>query len=163
MEKKLQHMKHSFKPIYNEKSKILILGSFPSVKSRANNFYYGHPQNRFWAVMATLLKCSIPQTIEAKTNLLLNNRIALYDTIFSCDIYGSADSSIINAEPTDILSIVNNSTIKSIYTNGKLAGKLYDKYQYEKTGIKAINLPSTSAANARYSLDRLVDIWGQML
>lgn len=155
-----EHIVHSFEPVYDKASEILILGTLPSVKSRENNFYYGHKQNRFWKVLATLLKEPVPDTIEEKKAMLLAHRIALWDVIQSCDIKGSSDSSIKNVQPTDIGMILEKTNITRIYANGNKAGQLYKRYQFPVTGIEAMVLPSTSPANAAFSVDKLVDIWG---
>lgn len=152
---------HPFAPVFDEDSEILILGSFPSVKSREINFYYGHPQNRFWKVMATLLSCPVPQTTEEKKQMLLQNHIALWDTLYSCEIKGSADSTIQNPVPNDIASLIKQSKISRIYFNGSTSGKLYEKYVFPKPDKPSKILPSTSPANARYSLDRLILLWGE--
>ncbi|HAX83264.1 MAG TPA: DNA-deoxyinosine glycosylase, partial [Ruminococcaceae bacterium] len=145
--------------VWNSESKILILGSFPSVKSREQMFFYGHPRNRFWTVIASLLDVDIPQTVEEKKTMLLNNNIALWDVIASCDIYGSADSSIKNAVANDIGFIIEKSKVERVFTNGATADKLYKKYILPSTGIEAVCLPSTSPANAAKSLDELVKDW----
>ncbi|MEG0777739.1 MAG: DNA-deoxyinosine glycosylase [Oscillospiraceae bacterium] len=152
-------MQHTIPPIYNEKSRILILGSFPSVKSREEQFFYAHPQNRFWRVLAIVLGCETPTTISEKSAMLLNNGIALWDVIASCDIEGSDDASIKNVVPNDFSEILHAANIKKIYTNGGKAGKLYRKYCQQQTKIPAELLPSTSPANARYSLSKLTDEW----
>ncbi len=154
-----QRIKHTFSPIYDENSKILILGSLPSVKSRENGFYYGHPNNRFWKVVASIFEDEVPITITQKKEILLQNQIALWDVIESCDIIGSSDSSIKNVVPTDINMILSQCKIYKIYTNGKTAGKLYRKYSLQKTEMNAVELPSTSPANAAYSLERLIKEW----
>lgn len=159
MGKALIHVEHPFDPVWDCESKILILGSFPSVKSREQMFFYGHPRNRFWMVISTLLGIETPVTTEEKRAMLLNNRIALWDVISSCDIYGSSDSSIKNAVPNDIGFIIKNSKIKRIFTNGATADKLYKKYILTATGIEAVRLPSTSPANAAKSVDELVKEW----
>ena len=145
-----EHIVHSFEPVYDRASEILILGTLPSVKSRENNFYYGHKQNRFWKVLATLLKEPVPDTIEEKKAMLLARRIALWDVIQSCDIKGSSDSSIKNVQPTDIGMILEKTNITRIYANGNKAGQLYKRYQFPVTGIEAMVLPSTSPANAAW-------------
>ena len=150
---------HTIGNLYNENSRILILGSFPSVKSREQGFFYGHPQNRFWKVLSTVLNQPLPTSIDEKKEFILNNKIALWDVIASCEIKGSSDSSIKNVVPNNINEILNNSKVKTIFTNGKLAHNLYNKYIFEKTNIAAISLPSTSPANAAFSLDRLCDEW----
>lgn len=154
-----QHITHPFSPIYDDNSEILILGSLPSVKSRENAFYYGHPQNRFWRVMAALYHEDVPESVEEKKQLLLNNHIALWDVIHSCDIRGSSDSSIRNAVPTDLQSILENSTVRKIFANGKTAAALYRKYQFKKTGMEIVTLPSTSPANAVWTFERLCEAW----
>ena len=158
-----EHIVHSFEPVYDRASEILILGTLPSVKSRENNFYYGHKQNRFWKVIATLLKEPVPHTIEEKKAMLLARRIALWDVIQSCDIKGSSDSSIKNVQPTDIGMILEKTNITRIYANGNKAGQLYKRYQFPVTGIEAMVLPSTSPANAAWSLDRLCEAWRVIL
>lgn len=158
-----EHIVHSFEPVYDKASEILILGTLPSVKSRENNFYYGHKQNRFWKVLATLLKEPVPETIEEKKAMLLAHRIALWDVIQSCDIKGSSDSSIKNVQPTDIGMILEKTNITRIYANGNKAGQLYKRYQFPVTGIEAMVLPSTSPANAAWSLDRLCEAWRVIL
>ena len=152
-----EHIVHSFEPVYDKASEILILGTLPSVKSRENNFYYGHKQNRFWKVLATLLKEPVPDTIEEKKAMLLAHRIALWDVIQSCDIKGSSDSSIKNVQPTDIGMILEKTNITRIYANGNKAGQLYKRYQFPVTGIEVMVLPSTSPANAAWSLERLCE------
>lgn len=154
-----QHITHPFSPIYNRHSQILILGSLPSVKSRENAFYYGHPQNRFWRMIAALFDAPTPETNEEKTSLLLSYRVALWDVIQSCDIRGSSDSSIRNVEPTDLQTVLKAAEIRHIYANGKTAAALYQKYQMPKTGMEIITLPSTSPANAAWSVDRLTAAW----
>ena len=156
------HVSHDFEPVFEENSKVLILGTFRSVKSRENQFYYGHPQNRFWKVIAGLTESKVPQTIEEKKKLLLEHGIAIWDVIESCDIIGSSDSSIKNVVPADIERVVANSKIQNIYANGGTAKKLYEKYSQKKTGREIIGLPSTSPANAAYSLERLLECWQEV-
>lgn len=158
-----EHIVHSFEPVYDKDSEILILGTLPSVKSRENNFYYGHKQNRFWKVLATLLKEPVPETIEEKKAMLLAHRIALWDVIQSCDIKGSSDSSIKNVQPTDIGMILEKTNMTQTYANGNKAGQLYKRYQFPITGIEATVLPSTSPANAAWSLARLCEAWKTIL
>lgn len=150
---------HPFDPVYDADSEILILGSFPSVKSRENNFYYGHPQNRFWKVLASVFQAPVPQSVPDKIRFLHERRIALWDVIASCEITGSADTAITNAVPNDLAPILLKSRIGKIYVNGKTAQDLYDRYCSAKTGIPAAYLPSTSPANAAWSLERLIDAW----
>ena len=158
----LTQVTHEFEPVFDENSRVLILGTFPSVKSRENQFYYGHPQNRFWKVMAELTKEQVPQSIEEKKALLLRHGIAVWDVISSCEIKGSSDSSIRNVIPADLNRILKHCDIRCIYTNGATARKLYDKYSKEQTGREIIGLPSTSPANAAYSIDRLMESWGEI-
>lgn len=150
---------HPIAPVYNSKSKILILGSFPSVKSREYEFFYGHPQNRFWRVTAEIFGCNVPKSIEEKRSFLLENCIAVWDVISSCEIIGSSDSSIKDVTPNDISKILAVSPIERIFTNGKKAYELYNKHIYPQIGIKAHCLPSTSPANAAWSFDRLLKEW----
>ncbi len=150
---------HPIPPLFNEESETLILGSFPSVKSREAAFFYGHPQNRFWAVVAEIYGCEKPQTVEEKKKLVLKNKLAMWDVIESCEIEGSADSTISNVTANDLSIILNNSKVDRIFVNGKTAEKYYNKYTYPKTGIKAICLPSTSPANAAWNIERLVEAW----
>lgn len=155
-------VKHTFKPIYNKESKILILGSIPSVKSRENNFYYGHSKNRFWDLIAKIYNEKIPVSVDEKTDLILRNNLAIYDVIKICDIEGSSDSSIKNAEINDINTIINESSISKIIFNGNKAYELYKKYETNKF-TNLVNLPSTSPANARFSFDKLFEIWKKEL
>lgn len=150
---------HPIPPIYDENSRILILGSFPSVKSREEMFFYGHRQNRFWKVTAAVFECDVPQTVDEKRKFLLRNRIALWDVIASCDITGSSDSSIKNVVPNDVSVIFEKGDIKEIFVNGKTALFYYDKYLKNTLGREAVCLPSTSPANAAYSLERLICEW----
>lgn len=154
-----QNVKQPFLPVYDENSRILILGSFPSVKSREMGFYYGHPRNRFWKVLASILEWEVPETVDSKKEMLLVNHIAVYDVIESCQIIGSSDSSIKKVTPADIRQIVETSRIKAVFTNGKTASKLYKKYQAGTVDLPMVELPSTSPANAVYSLDSLIEIW----
>lgn len=150
---------HPFPPLYDSNSRILILGSFPSVKSREENFFYGHPQNRFWKVTSEVFKQPLPRTIEEKKDFLHSNGIALWDVIASCDIDKSSDGSIRNVIANDIRPIIDNAPIEKIFVNGKTAQKYYDKYTRPVIGIEAAVLPSTSPANAAWTLDRLTEAW----
>lgn len=150
---------HPFGPICDEHSRILILGSFPSVKSRAVNFYYGHPQNRFWRVLADVLACRVPQTIEEKTNMLLAHHIALWDVLHSCEIVGSSDASIKNAAPNDIGALLDTHKISAVFSNGATSYRLYRNYIYPQNQTPHFLLPSTSPANAAYSVDALCSKW----
>ena len=150
---------HPFPPLYDENSKILILGSFPSVKSREVSFFYGHPQNRFWKVVAAVCNEETPNDIPEKKEFLLKNNIALWDVIHSCEIVGSSDSSIRDVTPNNLEPILNNSQIDRIFVNGKTAERYYKKYTEKVIGREAICLPSTSPANAAWSLERLIEAW----
>ncbi len=163
MKNQYQHVSHTFEPLYDEQSEILILGSFPSVKSREQGFYYGHPRNRFWKVLSDLCQCQVPESIEEKIQMLKEHHIAIWDVVDSCDIIGSSDSSIKNVVPADIASICRTSKIQQIYANGRLAQKLYSIYIEESLGMPVIPLPSTSPANAAYSLERLSSIWKETI
>ena len=158
-----QTLKHTFDPVFNTESKILILGSFPSVKSRENNFFYGRPQNRFWKVMAKVLEWEVPKTIEEKRKMLLENHVAVWDVIASCSILGSSDTSIIDVVVNDFSKILENSKVERIYVNGGKAYELYHKYAEKVTGIKAVKLPSTSPANAAWSLEKLTKTWKEII
>lgn len=153
------HQVHEFEPVYDEHSRILILGSFPSVKSREAHFYYGHPQNRFWRLLAALYEEDVPRDIPAKKEFLLRHGIALWDVIASCDITGSSDSSIRNAVINDIGRILSAAKIEAVYANGKKAERLYMKYAAAKTGVAITGLPSTSPANAACSMEKLIEAW----
>ncbi len=155
----MTHIEHPFPPLYDTESEILILGSFPSVKSREQMFFYGHPQNRFWKVMASVFEAPVPQTIEEKKAFLLSHHVAVWDVIKSCDIKGSSDSSIKNAVPTDIREVICGSKVQRIFCNGKASGAMFEKYQKTVIGMEAVTLPSTSPANAAYSVDKLVEAW----
>ena len=152
---------HSFGAVYDASSLVLILGSFPSVKSREQGFYYAHPQNRFWRVMGVVTGEDVPDGKEARRVFLLRNRIALWDVLAACDVTGSSDASIRNAVPNDLSSLLNGSSVRKIFVNGRTAATLYDRFLLSQTGIPAVCLPSTSPANARCSLDRLTGIWKQ--
>ena len=154
-----KNISYTFEPVYDERSKLLILGTFPSVKSRENHFYYGHPQNRFWKVIACLTDSPVPETIEEKKELLLTNHIAIWDVIASCTITGSSDSSIRDVEVNDIKGLLEKTGISAIYGNGAKACELYNRYIREQTGIEIQKLPSTSPANAAFRLERLCEEW----
>ena len=154
-----RHVEHTFGPVYDSESRILILGSFPSVKSREISFYYGHPQNRFWKLLSLLFN----EEIKDKKTFLLKHHIALFDVLESCDIIGSSDTSIRNVKPNDLSLIINNSKIETVYLNGSKAYELYKKYCADKYDIDAIKLPSTSPANAAYSIEKLYNEWMMIL
>lgn len=157
------YVEHPFSAVYDEYSEIFILGSFPSVKSRENSFFYGHSQNRFWKVIAAIFGDNEPKTIPDKKNLLLRNHIALWDVIKSCEIKGSSDNSITHVTPNDLSPILNKAQIQKIIVNGKTAEKYYKKYIEPQIHRTAIYLPSTSSANASWSLERLVSVWGKFI
>lgn len=150
---------HPIPPVYDENSKILILGSFPSVKSREMMFFYGHPQNRFWRVVSEIYGEPFPETVPERRAFLLRNRIAAWDAIASCDIVGSSDASIRNVTANDLSSILASADIRAIFVNGKTAEKMYKKYTEPLTGRPAVALPSTSPANAAWSLEKLIGAW----
>lgn len=158
-EREYTHVEHMIDPVYDKNSKILILGSFPSVKSRQQVFFYGHPQNRFWKVIAGVMGCSVPESIDEKKEMLLSHYVAVWDVIESCDIIGSSDSSIKDVKVNDFNRILDSADISKIYANGGKAYELYMKYAIEKTGRDIIKLPSTSPANAAWNLERLIDAW----
>jgi hypoxanthine-DNA glycosylase len=160
----LTRLNHPFDPIFDKNSSILILGTFPSVKSREEGFYYGHPRNRFWKVIASITNTNpFPETVADKKQMLFANRIALGDILQSCDIEGSGDSSIKNPTPTDLSKMLNNASIKNIFANGDKAYRLLIKYYGKALNQNIIKLPSTSPANAKYSLERLATTWSQIL
>ena len=154
-----QRVEHPFPPLFNSESKTLILGSFPSVKSREAMFFYGHPQNRFWKLIALLCGEDVPVTTEEKSALILNNRLALWDSVQSCTVTGSSDSSVRDVVPNDLSVIFENSRVSRVFCNGALSYKMYTKYILPQTGVAAVKLPSTSPANAAYSLERLAEEW----
>lgn len=162
-ERKWERVTQEFPPICDTESRVLILGTAPSRKSRETGFYYGHPQNRFWRMLAAVVGEAAPQSIEEKKAFLLRNHIALHDVIHSCDIIGSSDSSIKNAEPADLERILAVTGKIPILCNGGTAYRLYQKYQEERLEIQAVQLPSTSPANAVWKLERLSEAWGEVL
>lgn len=159
----METVKHPIPPIYDHESRILILGSFPSVKSREGCFFYHHPQNRFWKILALVLNQPVPATIEEKRQFLLKNHIAVWDVIASCTIEGSSDSSIKNVVPNDLSEILEHAPISQIFCNGGASHQYYKKYQEKTTGKSALRLPSTSPANAAWSLERLRPEWSAIL
>ncbi|MCI7730665.1 uracil-DNA glycosylase family protein [Enorma burkinafasonensis] len=175
-----QHISHGFEPVFDERSRVLVLGSFPSALSRANAFFYGNPQNRFWRVIAACTDEPVPpnegeplpgsgaaaslgESIAAKRDLLLRHGIALWDVIESCDIKGSSDASIRNVVPARIERVTGAAPVSAVVCNGGTAARLYNRYLRERTGIEAVALPSTSPANAAWSLERLIARWGEEL
>lgn len=162
-ESKYKRIDHPIPPLFDKDSRILILGSFPSVKSREAAFFYGHPRNRFWRILSELLSCPLPETVEEKRNFLHRNHVAVWDVIKSCDIIGSSDSSIRNVIPNDLSEILAASSIEEIFCNGARSFEYYERYLREKTRIKAKKLPSTSPANAAFSPERLKNEWKAVL
>ena len=158
-----EHIIHQIAPVFDERSRVLILGTMPSPKSRELGFYYGHPQNRFWRVMAQLFQSPFPQTTEEKRALMLKNRIALWDVLHACTIKGAGDASIRNAEPNDIAPILHAADIQAIFTTGTKAFALYNRHIRPVVGREAILLPSTSPANCAQSLDDLCNLYAAIL
>lgn len=155
----LRHIVHPFAPLWSPGSKALILGSLPSAASREQGFYYGHPRNRFWRVLAAVYGCEAPVSTEEKRDFILSHGLALWDVIGQCDIRGSADSSIRAALPNDIRPILEGAEIRAIFTNGARAHELYCRSILPLTGLEAVRLPSTSPANAACAFDPLVEAW----
>ena len=158
-----QTIVHPFPPLYDENSRILILGSFPSVKSREQRFFYGHPQNRFWKVTAGVLECEVPRDIPEKREMLLTHGVALWDSIARCEIEGSSDASITGVVPNDLSPIFDSADIRQVFCNGKKSFEMYTKYLEPLTGRPAVCLPSTSPANAAWSVERLTAYWAERL
>jgi len=152
-------MQKGFEPIYSKESRALILGTWPSPKSFEMGFYYGHKQNRFWPLMARLTQRDVPVSIDEKKAIILESRLALWDTIESCTIEGAADASIRDVEARDLVWLMKEAPIEAVFCNGAKAYEIYMKNQYPQTGIAAVKLPSTSPANAAWSLERLYDEW----
>lgn len=149
----------SFEPIYGPNSRVLILGSWPSPKSWQEGFYYGHPRNRFWPLLAQLTDQEVPQDIPQKKQLILQNGLALWDVLEQCTIQGAQDASIKNPVPVDIQRVLNNAPIQAVFCNGATAYQLYETYLQPISEIAAVKLPSTSPANAAFSMQRLLDCW----
>ncbi len=162
-EKTWERVTQEFAPVCDADSRVLVLGTAPSRKSREIGFYYGHPQNRFWKLLAALTGEEVPQTIEEKKGLLLRNHIALHDVIHSCDIIGSSDSSIKNVEPADLEHIFTITGKIPVFCNGGTSYKLYKKYQEKRLDVEAVQLPSTSPANAAWKLEMLIEEWGKAI
>ncbi len=152
-------VEHPFPPVYNEASRVLILGSLPSVRSRQEGFFYGHPRNRFWQVLSLLLGEPLPQTIAQKRALLLRRHVALWDVVSRCEIVGSSDASIRSVTPSDLRSLVASSAVTHIFLNGQTAARVYRRYQADMLALPCSVLPSTSPANAACSLPRLLTAW----
>ena len=161
---KMEHVTHELEPVFEKDSKILILGSIPSPKSRQSGFYYGHPQNRFWPLLAELLGEPLPTTNKEKKALLLRRQIALWDVLASCEIRGAEDASIASPTPNDIASLIRQTQITAVFTNGQKATELYRKFCENTTGMQTIPLPSTSPANrGRFPMERLLGEWQVIL
>jgi len=154
---------HPFPPLYDARSRVLILGSFPSVRSRRQMFFYGHPQNRFWRVLAAMLGETVPESVEEKKALLLRRRIALWDTIASCEIAGSSDASITNVVPNDLHPILAAADIRAVFCNGGTSYQWYNRLLRRELGREAVPLPSTSPANARWTPDALTEAWSRAI
>ena len=154
-----ERIQHPFEPVFDRNSRVLILGSFPSVKSREQHFFYGHPQNRFWKVIAALFGQNVPVTVPEKRELILNNHLALWDSAASCVVTGSSDASIRDVRVNDLRIILNGAPIERIYCNGRKSHEMYEKDILPDLGQEAVCLPSTSPANAQWSLDRLISAW----
>lgn len=162
-ESRYETITHTLEPLYNSESKILILGSFPSVKTREYGFFYGHPQNRFWPVMEKLFNVKLSRDIDERRNFLLSHNIAVFDSIYECDIIGSSDASIKNAKPSNLVEIIKVADINQVFCNGGTSYKYYKKYHAKELNLKGVKLPSTSPANARYRLDDLLEEWSEIL
>lgn len=156
-------MLHPFPPAWNADSEVLILGSFPSVKSRETGYFYGHPQNRFWKVLAILFDEPVPEGNSAKEAFLLRNHIAVWDVIASCEIIGSSDSSIRNAVPNDLSPILEGAEIRQIFCNGQTSFRLYNRFLLPAIQREAVCLPSTSPANAAWNIPRLIEAWSVLI
>ena len=153
----------SFAPVYDDRSRALILGTWPSPKSREMAFYYGHPQNRFWRLLASVTNAPEPKTIAEKTALILQNDLALWDTVQSCEIRGASDASMRHVQPNDVAALVRRLGVQAVFCNGAASGRVYAKYAQTAAGIPAVVLPSTSPANAAWSIQRLRQVWGREL
>ena len=155
----------SFEPVCGPASRALILGTWPSPKSREMSFYYGHPQNRFWPLMAALTGEPVParEDIAAKKQIILRHGLALWDTLERCTITGASDASIRDAVPNDIAALLKKAPIEAVFCNGAAAYKIYTKYLLPVSGIPAVRLPSTSPANAACRPQQLQALWGAAL
>lgn len=157
-----EYVTHAFAPVFDTESKILMLGTMPSPKSRENGFYYGHPRNRFWKVIADVCEEPMPETIEEKKALALKHRIAIWDVLAGCEIHGADDASIRNPRPNDMQTILKHAQIGKIYATGTKAAQLYRRFCQKQTGIEIVQLPSTSPANCRTSYEQLFDAYKQI-
>lgn len=158
-----QRVVHEFEPVWNEQSRVLILGTMPSPKSREQGFYYGHPRNRFWPVLSQILGEECPGTAEGRRGMALRHGIAVWDVLASCEIRGADDTSIRNPQPNDMGIILDHAPIQAVFTTGTKAWSLYRKYCMAETGMEPILLPSTSPANCRISTEELVRAYARIL
>lgn len=159
----MEHIIHSIEPVFDAESRVLILGTMPSPKSREVQFYYGHPQNRFWRVLAAVLGEEVPQSVPEKKTMLLRHRIALWDVLAECEITGASDSSIRNPVANDLSVILDHAPVQAVFTTGATAWKLYTRLQKPHTGIEAVRLPSTSPANCAVKMEALTEAYKAIL
>lgn len=159
----MEHITHSIEPVFDTESRVLILGTMPSPKSREVQFYYGHPQNRFWRVLAAVLGEEVPQSVPEKKTMLLRHRIALWDVLAECEITGASDSSIRNPVANDLSVILDHAPVQAVFTTGATAWKLYTRLQKPHTGIEAVRLPSTSPANCAVKMEALTEAYKAIL
>ena len=159
----MEHIIHSIEPVFDTESRVLILGTMPSPKSREVQFYYGHPQNRFWRVLAAVLGEEVPQSVPEKKAMLLRHRIALWDVLAECEITGASDSSIRNPVANDLSVILDHAPVQAVFTTGATAWKLYTRLQKPHTGIEAVRLPSTSPANCAVKMEALTEAYKALL
>ncbi len=159
----MEHIIHSIEPVFDAESRVLILGTMPSPKSREVQFYYGHPQNRFWRVLAAVLGEEVPQSVPEKKAMLLRHRIALWDVLAECEITGASDSSIRNPVANDLSVILDHAPVQAVFTTGATAWKLYTRLQKPHTGIEAVRLPSTSPANCAVKMEALTEAYKAIL
>ena len=159
----MEHIIHSIEPVFDAESRVLILGTMPSPKSREVQFYHGHPQNRFWRVLAAVLGEEVPQSVPEKKAMLLRHRIALWDVLAECEITGASDSSIRNPVANDLSVILDHAPVQAVFTTGATAWKLYTRLQKPHTGIEAVRLPSTSPANCAVKMEALTEAYKAIL
>ena len=159
----MEHIIHSIEPVFDTESRVLILGTMPSPKSREVQFYYGHPQNRFWRVLAAVLGEEMPRSVPEKKAMLLRHRIALWDVLAECEITGASDSSIRNPVANDLSVILDHAPVQAVFTTGATAWKLYTRLQKPHTGIEAVRLPSTSPANCAVKMEALTEAYKAIL
>ncbi len=159
----MEHIIHSIEPVFDAESRVLILGTMPSPKSREVQFYYGHPQNRFWRVLAAVLGEEVPRSVPEKKAMLLRHRIALWDVLAECEITGASDSSIRNPVANDLSVILGHAPVQAVFTTGATAWKLYTRLQKPHTGIEAVRLPSTSPANCAVKMEALTEAYKAIL